>query len=635
MLTMEFKPSDVIKAAFCNWLSNEYAEISDSEDLVASLDKASQQLLQRKLLPFPLWEITNHDLFKDVYNEVINDKLFILSDKKTHTAFVRNGKLYLKFLKTKPSLDRLSTVRLESQDPSNSNLTIREAIIRVLETEQNGMTVEQIYQKIIANRMYAFGAKNPQRVIRVEIDRACENSNYSIRAPKNYFKCERNQKGEKIYFLLPEIHTKETAKKIYTEQKPETTNNVQIWNDSIKQSFQSWMESKDYAPATIKNYCSIIHRLIQNCKSLEDAAISDSLTVPEAVNKFIELLNQNVGLNAVNNAALTVFAKFAKSFEIMNLVEGSSVSSDADSYLNNIVDLDEGIMHLRRILDTHFLALYKYSNINILWSAAQNSMSMFLNDNAINSADGLWYFITRALKDDFVFNYPHIWEEPPDYPLNLKGLIINLACQYGGVVTREQIDDFFSQIKLKTLYNSQVLDDDQLLFYDKGKFILTEIVNPDADNCSLITEALNMLFSSEKTPYIILRDIKTEWFSTLPKLPNGLQWTPLLLQELLRIRPDIGYRVIMPKLKGQALDTVGAAIVPEESEIETFADVVHRFCSEEYKLPYKLSAEELRIKLREVGMLEGNELIYNMYKALKDYRFAFSDENRTVMILER
>ncbi|MPN36118.1 hypothetical protein SDC9_183623 [bioreactor metagenome] len=48
-----------------------------------------------------------------------------------------------------------------------------------------------------------------------------------------------------------------------------------------------------------------------------------------------------------------------------------------------------------------------------------------------------------------------------------------------------------------------------------------------------------------------------------------------------------------------------------------------------------MATEELRTLLRDVGMLEGNELIYNLHKALKDYRFAFTDENRMVKILER
>lgn len=527
MSSIEAPSSIMVKEAFYHWLSDGHAKKYLPSVYLSCIDKVSAYLMRRKISSIDLWQITNFELFKSIYNEAISDKLFKATDKKTHFTFIHVGKAFLKFLKSKPLLYENSgnapAVTLEPPSKPSSRLTIREAIIRVLGNEPNGMTSEQIYSKIIADGLYSFGAQNPRNVVRVELERACEKTNYTVRASKNCFRFERNQKRDKVYFLLATTPTNDTAQ-----------------------------------PSFI-----------------------------------------------------------------------------ADSELDDIVDLEEGKKCLCEILDTHFLTLYGYSNIGILWSAAQNSLSMFLNDNAINSADDLWCFLIRAFKNEFVFNSPHIWKNPPDYPQSSKGLIINLARQHGGVVTREQIDNFFSQIKLTSLYNSFVLDKEQLLFYDKAKFILTETVNPNADRCSLIANALNTLFSFENMPYIILRDIKQKWFSSLPGLPNGLPWTPLLLQELLRIRPNIGYRVILPSLKGQALDRVGAAIVPRKSDIETFADVVHLFCFGEYKLPYKLPAEELRLKLREASMIEGNELIYNMHKALKDYRFAFSDENRTVMILER
>jgi len=141
------------------------------------------------------------------------------------------------------------------------------------------------------------------------------------------------------------------------------------------------------------------------------------------------------------------------------------------------------------------------------------------------------------------------------------------------------------------------------------------------------------LFSAETAPYIVLRDIREDWFAHLPDLATT-NWTPMLLQEILRIRTDIGFCVIS-KLKGQAFDTLGAAIVPNHSDANTFADIVHCYCDVKYTLPYNITAENLRLELREAGMLEGNELIWNMHKALKDYRFAFDNEKINVKILER
>jgi hypothetical protein len=85
--------------------------------------------------------------------------------------------------------------------------------------------------------------------------------------------------------------------------------------------------------------------------------------------------------------------------------------------------------------------LYGYSNINILWDAAQNELSMFLNDNAINSADDLWHFATRVFGHELALFNPHIWQTTPIYPTNIRGIAMNLAQQYGGTVTRNQIDE--------------------------------------------------------------------------------------------------------------------------------------------------------------------------------------------------
>jgi hypothetical protein len=132
-----------------------------------------------------------------------------------------------------------------------------------------------------------------------------------------------------------------------------------------------------------------------------------------------------------------------------------------------------------------------------------------------------------------------------------------------------------------------------------------------------------------------LRDIIPEWFARLPEIRKEIGWTPRLLQEIVRISKDIKYRVILPALKGQKLDTLGAAIVNEKSDIVSFADLVHKYCKEKYTLPYKTTAESLRLVLCEKDMITGNELIWNMHKALNDYRFAFTNDNKDIKILDK
>ena len=132
--------------------------------------------------------------------------------------------------------------------------------------------------------------------------------------------------------------------------------------------------------------------------------------------------------------------------------------------LRGITDLNEGKAGIRQILAAHFQTLHGYSNINILWSAAQSSLPMFLNDNAINSPGILWDLLNKAFEGEYVFSEPHIWQKKPDYPQNVVGIVINFARQQGGIVTREQIDDYFSGIKINAPINSNILKQELLLF---------------------------------------------------------------------------------------------------------------------------------------------------------------------------
>jgi hypothetical protein len=307
------------------------------------------------------------------------------------------------------------------------------------------------------------------------------------------------------------------------------------------------------------------------------------------------------------------------------------------SEFDSIIDFDEGKNALLNVLNMHFRTLHGYSNIGILWNAAQNELPMFLNDNAIDTDKALWSFVFRAFNGEFVFANPHIWRELPPYPLSVYGLVLGLAERCGGIVNREQIDNYFSQIKMNSPTNAFLIQQKELVFCARDSFMRLDVLDFTPGYVKIISTELNKLFTREGVPYIILRDIREEWFSRLPKLPCG-EWTHLLLQEVLRICSGIGYRAVSPSLKRQHLATLSAAVVPENSDIKTFADVVHRHCHEKYDFiqsVFNLSTEDLRLELRNAGMIEGNELINNMHKALRDHRFVFDNEKINVKIRER
>lgn len=134
---------------------------------------------------------------------------------------------------------------------------------------------------------------------------------------------------------------------------------------------------------------------------------------------------------------------------------------------------------------------------------------------------------------------------------------------------------------------------------------------------------------------MILRYIPSIWFDRLPAISGNRPWTPLLLQSVLRFyNKELGARTIQA-LDGQSLETLHTMLVASDSPIQNFGDVVISYLLEQNIERRKFEAEELRLLLVDGGILHGNELIWNMPKALKqDGRFAWdaSGNNVTVKI---
>ena len=123
------------------------------------------------------------------------------------------------------------------------------------------------------------------------------------------------------------------------------------------------------------------------------------------------------------------------------------------------------------------------------------------------------------------------------------------------------------------------------------------------------------------------------WLEKLPSLPMGKHWTPLLLQSVLRCySKDLGAKTIQA-LSGQSLDTLHTMLVANDSPIQTFGDVVVSYLVDNYIDKRSFEAETLRLLLVDAGIIQGNELIWNMPKALSnDERFAWNASGDHVIV---
>lgn len=303
------------------------------------------------------------------------------------------------------------------------------------------------------------------------------------------------------------------------------------------------------------------------------------------------------------------------------------------------VDLDEAEEKMKKILKTHFMQFGGYSNNKLLFGAASHDLSLFLNDNDCEDVDSVYalaqyFFVKKRSEHPLTFSTPHIFKDAPDFPLNLKGLMINLARTNGGVLNAEEAKNYLQKTQLTYGSVGQLLQlnsSDTFLYYDANRYLLTEKIGVSKELITLLHNRLDGLFRQVNVAYVIPRDITDSWLNTLPALPQELPWTTLLLQEMLRNFPEIGFKAITSEL-AQSRDTIAAAIVPSDSLLQSFPDVVTLYMQEKHTLPKRMACEELRQELREAGMLAGNELIYALPKALDDFRFSWTDENKTVLV---
>lgn len=92
----------------------------------------------------------------------------------------------------------------------NKKMTIIEAIRTVLLKNGSGMTVEEIFDKIIENKLYTFGAKNPRAVVNGEIRCHCSDLNFPTANPVKYFFIQTVKDKKPVYYVIGKQQEKTT-----------------------------------------------------------------------------------------------------------------------------------------------------------------------------------------------------------------------------------------------------------------------------------------------------------------------------------------------------------------------------------------------------------------------------------------
>lgn len=307
----------------------------------------------------------------------------------------------------------------------------------------------------------------------------------------------------------------------------------------------------------------------------------------------------------------------------------------------SFIDWDDGARQMCYITEKLMLKNNGYISAMQLYDYARAEMNMFLNDNDMNDERSVYEIAQHLFEKNnykgchYVFTGKTHISKPKDAISSNFDIICKFAEDQGGVFREEDLAEYLAKIGIRagSIRNQMRLNKEPSFFsYEPGTIISAKSMKIDDSWKEVVGRALHNLLS-DADDHVVLRQIQPVWYESLPVLPEHRSWTPLLLQYVLRFYgEEFGVKTIMA-MESQNMDTLHAMLVTVDSPIQNFGDAVIACLIESDTKQRSFEAEELRRFLVNTGMIQGNELIGNMPKALaKDERFAWDAKGENVTV---
>lgn len=305
------------------------------------------------------------------------------------------------------------------------------------------------------------------------------------------------------------------------------------------------------------------------------------------------------------------------------------------------IDWEDGADQLEDIIDKLMQKNSGYIAAAQLYEYAKVEMNMFLTDNDLNDERSVYDIATHLFekkgyhgKHYSFYGKMHISRKDHPVTSNLD-IFRNFAADQGGIFSFDSLVEYLHSIGIGSgnlRMQMKIPDEPIFFYYENGILIYADNMRIDDTWISAVKKELAILLT-DVGGHIILRAVPDIWLEQLPSLPAGKHWTPLLLQSVLRCySKDLGAKTIQA-LSGQSLDTLHTMLVANDSPIQTFGDVVVSYLVENDIDKRSFEAETLRLLLVDAGIIQGNELIWNMPKALNnDERFAWDASGDHVIV---
>lgn len=155
-----------------------------------------------------------------------------------------------------PQSEEQSADSQRSPADSESRPTIIQAIQQVMTNAQRPMTIQEVYDGIVAKHLYQFKADDPVHIVRNEIRRHCLGLDYASASPRKFFEFT----GDGRYFILDSPVLKRDKVRSRVPRRSRRTEDL----ETLKQQYATYLaqfktrvldEIKRIRPRQFERFC--------------------------------------------------------------------------------------------------------------------------------------------------------------------------------------------------------------------------------------------------------------------------------------------------------------------------------------------------------------------------------------------
>lgn len=378
-------------------------------------------------------------------------------------------------------------------------------------------------------------------------------------------------------------------------------------------------------------------------KSVPDQQASNkkvSVVEKETVEKVVLLSDlEGISLESLakklNTSVLSIKDTVTESDKILD-ISGRLVHEDS------LIDWEDAQEKIDSIITKLMEKNNGYVSAPQLYDYMRTELPMFLNDHNINN-QACAYFLAQ-----FLYEKKHYKGKEYSFSAGMhisKGTKVANLFELAKKFSVEH-DGFFSPNDLANYYISlgsnngtniglhmRINKEPVFFYYDEDHVISADAMGVNEAWITKLGQCIQVLMN-DVGDHIVLRNIQSMWYDTLPKLPAGRPWTGVLLQSVLVFYGEqFGVHTIAAP-NTRSIQYLQVMLAANDSEVQTFCDAVAAMFIDNNLPRCRYKVDEFHALLVDNGLMGANQLIGGaMAQALTgDPRFAWDIDGKHVTV---